>query len=499
MKNKITVIVPFYNEETTIKKTINKLLRQTLAPDKIIFINSNSEDKTEKIIKKYNNKKFEVYSLRTQYPSDSKNLGVQLANTELVAFMDCDLDFQIDWLEKSFLLLKKKKLDLVLGTCQLRGFNAFDKATVINTYGYNKITPCIPGTLTKKKVFEKIGYFEQARSFYDVLWKEKLLKSNLKFLIDYDLKLTYFSFNYASSFLGLLKKSSLYIESEINLFYNWKTYLYLFAPFFLIPFIFIKPFFLIIFILLYFILRLCKAILKSKDSLYVFDISILLLVLINALIIDVGKTYGSYKALLKFIGVNSIFALFAFFLVIIFYTPTFSLVGNTLIRQGKIDFADALVVFSGDGSTSYRNSTYRDRTLEALKIYKQGYSKKIILSSGRDQNISDVDFIKSYLISQNIDENDIHIFEKYPSSTYKNIQMVGDYLRKNEINKIIFITSKYHNKRAQMIWEYNYPDIKLIIPPINNKSIRWVQNLEKIKIICYEYLAIVYNKMRGYL
>ena len=77
--------------------------------------------------------------------------------------------------------------------------------------------------------------------------------------------------------------------------------------------------------------------------------------------------------------------------------------------------------------------------------------------------------------------------------------MVGDYLRKNEINKIIFITSKYHNKRAQMIWEYNYPDIKLIIPPINNKSIRWVQNLEKIKIICYEYLAIVYNKMRGYL
>ena len=60
-------------------------------------------------------------------------------------------------------------------------------------------------------------------------------------------------------------------------------------------------------------------------------------------------------------------------------------------------------------------------------------------------------------------------------------------------------TSKYHNKRAQMIWQYNYPEIELIIPPINKKSIHWVQNLEKIKIICYEYLAIVYNKMRGYL
>lgn len=499
MKNKITVIVPFYNEEATIKKTINKLLSQTLPPDKIIFINSNSKDKTEKIIKKYNNKKFEVYSLRTQYPSDSKNLGVQLSNTELIAFMDCDLNFPKDWLEKSFLLLKKKELDVVLGTCQLRGFNNFDRATIINTYGYNKITPCIPGTLMKKKVFEKIGYFDQARSFYDVLWKEKLLKSSFKFSINYDLRLTYFSFNYASSFFGLLKKSSLYIESEINLFYNWKIYLYLFVPIFIIPFFFIKPFVLVIFLLLYFILRFYKAILKSKESLHVFDITIFFLVPLNALIIDIGKTYGSYKSLLKFIGVNSIFALLAFFLVMIFYTPIFSLIGNTLIQQNKIDFADALVVFSGDGSTSYRNSTYRDRTLEALKIYKKGYSKKIILSSGRDQSISDVDFIKSYLISQKIDENDIYIFEKYPSSTYKNIQMVGDYLRKNEINKIIFITSKYHNKRAKMIWRHNYPDIKIVIPPINNKSIQWVQNLERIKIICYEYLAIVYNRIRGYL
>ena len=77
--------------------------------------------------------------------------------------------------------------------------------------------------------------------------------------------------------------------------------------------------------------------------------------------------------------------------------------------------------------------------------------------------------------------------------------MVGDYLRKNEINEIIFITSKYHNKRAQMIWRFNYPEIKLVIPPLNNKSIDWVQSLETIKIITYEYLAIFYNKMKGYL
>lgn len=499
MQNKITVIVPFYNEETTIKKTISKLLGQTLKPNKIIFINSNSKDKTEKIIKKYNNKKFEIYSLKTQFPSDSKNLGVQLADTDLVAFMDCDLDFSNDWLEKSFSLLKKNKVDLVLGTCQLKGFGFFDKATVINTYGYDRVTPCIPGTLSKKKVFEKIGYFDQARSFYDVVWKEKLFKSNIKYIINYDLRITYFSFNYASSLVGLLKKSSLYIESEINLFYNWKIYLYLLVPILIAPLIFIKPIVLVFFSLFYFLIRFCKAILKSKKYLYIFNIPILILIPINALIIDLGKTYGSYKALLKFIGVNSIFSLLAFFFIMLFYTPIFSLLGNALIKNDKIDFADAVVVFSGDGNTSYINSSYRDRTLEALKIYNQGYSKKIILSSGRDQKISDVDFIKSYLISKNVDKNEIYVFEKFPSSTYKNILMVGEYLKEKKISKIIFITAKYHNKRAQMIWRYNFPDIKIIIPPINKKSIDWSQDLEIVKIICYEYLAIFYNRIKGYL
>ena len=181
MKNKITVIVPFYNEETTIKKTINKLLKQTLSPNKIIFINSNSIDKTEKIIKRHNNKKFEIYSLKTQYPSDSKNLGVQLANTELIAFMDCDLVFPNDWLEKSFFLLKNKKLDLVLGTCQLRGFNTFDKATVINTYGYNKITPCIPGTLTKKKYLKKLVILTKQDHFMMLCGKKNYRKVMLNF------------------------------------------------------------------------------------------------------------------------------------------------------------------------------------------------------------------------------------------------------------------------------------------------------------------------------
>ena len=48
---KISVIIPYYNEEKYIKYTLNQISLQTCRPNEVIFINSGSNDKTEKIIK----------------------------------------------------------------------------------------------------------------------------------------------------------------------------------------------------------------------------------------------------------------------------------------------------------------------------------------------------------------------------------------------------------------------------------------------------------------
>ena len=145
MTDKISIIIPFYNEEKTLKKSIDLLLNQSLKPDEIIFINSRSNDKSEKIIEKYavKNKKIKVFNLNTPYPSDSKNLGIQISRNKIIAFMDCDLNFSKDWLKNQYLLLKKNNLDIVFGSCLLEGKNEFDTATVMHTYGFKKKHPCI--------------------------------------------------------------------------------------------------------------------------------------------------------------------------------------------------------------------------------------------------------------------------------------------------------------------------------------------------------------------
>ena len=74
------------------------------------------------------------------------------------------------------------------------------------------------------------------------------------------------------------------------------------------------------------------------------------------------------------------------------------------------------------------------------------------MSSGRDHTISEVEIIKLFLKEQNFDKN-VFIFEKFPSSTYNNIIMVGDQLTREKFKNIIFITAPYHYKRSILILE----------------------------------------------
>ena len=70
------------------------------------------------------------------------------------------------------------------------------------------------------------------------------------------------------------------------------------------------------------------------------------------------------------------------------------------------------------------------------------------------------------------------------------------------MNNIIFLTSPYHTYRSKLIWKKNFPNVNVIIPKLIDapgKKIRWGLSYSKIKIIFYEYLAIIYNKYKGWL
>jgi len=108
--------------------------------------------------------------------------------------------------------------------------------------------------------------------------------------------------------------------------------------------------------------------------------------------------------------------------------------------------------------------------------------------------------IKLYLVSKGVPDLSIHILEKYPNSTYQNVIMVKESLEKNNIKSILFTTSPYHSRRAVLTWEKNAPNIRIVTPNITHSTpedIQWGIELDKMKVIAYEYAAIVHNWIYG--
>ena len=504
-KNKISVIVTYYNEDNNIKKTIDQLLKQSCRPGEIIFISSESTDKTFEIIEKkikYIKNKYNIRNyknIKSPFPSTSKNLGIQLAKYPLVAFMDCGLKFSKDWLKNKVQLLQESNAEVVLGSCKLFGFNSFDIACVANTYGLNKKNLCIPGSVMKKSIFLKVGYFDISRSFYDVIWKEKLKTSKINYIEDYENFVEYDGINYAKNISNLFNKSLVYSQDILNIKKNYQTKYYLILPLFYTFLFYYNFYFFLILLVVYLFIRIFIAKIKSYKYLSPINFYLIFKIAVTGLIIDLARVVGSYKSLLNYIGINSFLSAIFLFYIILFNTPLMNVFSYDLINHNNkfsINEAEAIVVFSGDGNINYNNETYKNRALEAVKYSKYNNIKKIFLSSGREQTIADTELLKSFLISNNTNPEMIYIFERYPNSTYQNVLMVGEELLKNNFKNIIFLTTPIHNKRSILIWKKNFPKINIFTLK-NNEKIRWTFNLNEILVISYEYLAIIYNFFQG--
>ncbi len=186
--------------------------------------------------------------------------------------------------------------------------------------------------------------------------------------------------------------------------------------------------------------------------------------------------------------------------LIIFYSPIFWFLGNNLdISQNKEE-TDSIVVFSGNDS-KYSDKNYLNLVLRAKNLYDQNLSKNIILISGKEQTIREVDVMKLFLVNKGVPSKDVYVFNNYPESTYMGIKMINEVLEKKNMSKIIYLSSKYHNLRSKLIWDKNFPNKKIIfLKPSskkNKKYLFWTSTYQDIKLIIYEYLSIIYNKFKG--
>lgn len=92
------------------------------------------------------------------------------------------------------------------------------------------------------------------------------------------------------------------------------------------------------------------------------------------------------------------------------------------------------------------------RTEHALKLYRQGYGKYIVVSGGQGagEEISEAEAMRRYLLSKGV-EDKIILVEDMSGSTMANLINSKDIMREKRLESAIIVSNKYHLKRASLM------------------------------------------------
>lgn len=123
----ISVIVPVYNAEKYLDRCLSSLVEQSYGKLEILLINDGSTDCSAQICENWKQKDFRIrfYSQENQGVSAARNLGLEKATGDYVAFVDADDWIDRKMLEKQAKCLEKEGSDIVLcGFVEIYGKNS---------------------------------------------------------------------------------------------------------------------------------------------------------------------------------------------------------------------------------------------------------------------------------------------------------------------------------------------------------------------------------------
>lgn len=98
----ISVIIPAYNAEDSIRETLESVLAQTFTDFEIIVIDDGSSDRTVEVVKRIEDDRLQVYAYPNAGQGESRNRGVCHASGEFFAFLDSDDLWTPDKLEAQY-------------------------------------------------------------------------------------------------------------------------------------------------------------------------------------------------------------------------------------------------------------------------------------------------------------------------------------------------------------------------------------------------------------
>ncbi|MDR3291907.1 MAG: glycosyltransferase family 2 protein [Methanobrevibacter sp.] len=220
---KISVIIPVYNSEMSLKKSLDSIVNQTMGLNdiEVLMVNDGSTDRSKEIINKYSEMYLNFKAIHREVNSDCagipRNIGLDNATGKYIIFLDSDDIYHMNSFELLYDAIEDNEdVDYVRGRF-LIDFLGYDfKFNVPTFYRSKIISSCISGN---PKTGSKITnlFLKHALDKIITTLQDKNDLKYVKFHIkDHKIKLTMLSI-----VSGIFKRR---IIEEYNIRFNeWKT------------------------------------------------------------------------------------------------------------------------------------------------------------------------------------------------------------------------------------------------------------------------------------
>lgn len=113
---------------------------------------------------------------------------------------------------------------------------------------------------------------------------------------------------------------------------------------------------------------------------------------------------------------------------------------------------DAIIVLGCRVYGEIPSPFLQERLNEALRLFRQGFGKYIIVSGGQGpgERITEAEAMKRYLVARGVEESQI-ILEDKSTSTMTNLINCRKKMEQYGLNKAVIVSNSYHLKRVSQI------------------------------------------------
>lgn len=122
MGDMVSIIVPTYNRAGLIGRALRSILRQTYTDYEIIVVDDGSADGTKTAVMEIEDSRIRYVSLHeNQGVSHARNVGIQEARYEYIAFLDSDDEWLPDKLDLQMRMMRDRNSHFGLVYCRMGG------------------------------------------------------------------------------------------------------------------------------------------------------------------------------------------------------------------------------------------------------------------------------------------------------------------------------------------------------------------------------------------